>query len=56
MSYTLNREVAHEIRETIEDTVQYLCDENMISGELMWIVVQTVAQAKIAQFKGEVDE
>jgi hypothetical protein len=53
-NYTLDRETHTEIRECIEDTVEYLCDDNMISGELMWIVVETLAQAKIAQIRGEI--
>lgn len=50
MNYSVDYQVAHEIRETIEDSVQYLCDENMVSGELMWIIVQTVAEAHLQQF------
>lgn len=50
MSYSVDYQVAHEIRETIEDAVQYLCDENMVSGELMWIIVQTVAEAHLQEF------
>ena len=53
-NYTLDREIHTEIRECIEDTVEYLCDDNMISGELMWIVVETLAQAKIAEIRGQI--
>ena len=54
MSYTVTREKAREIRELVEDTVEYFCDENMVSGELAWIMVEALAQAKIAQMKGEI--
>ena len=42
-----------ELKELIEDTVEYFCDDKMISGELTWLVVQTLAAAKLAQLKGE---
>ena len=53
MSYTIDRTVHNELRELLEDTVEYFCNENMVSGELTWIIVETLAQAKVAQFKGE---
>ena len=49
----MNRETHDELKELIEDSVQYFCDENMVSGELAWIIVETLAQAKIAQMRGE---
>ena len=52
MSYTIKREVHNELRELLEDTVEYFCNENMVSGELTWIIVETLAHAKVAQFKG----
>jgi hypothetical protein len=53
MSYTIDRTLHNELRELLEDTVEYFCNENMVSGELTWIIVETLAQAKVAQFKGE---
>ena len=49
----ISREQSTEIQEVIEDTVQYFCDQNQISGELMWTVVQCLATAKIAELQGE---
>ena len=54
MAYTIDRSKAQEIRELIEDSVEYFCDDNMVSGELAWIMVQALAEAKIAQIKGEI--
>lgn len=54
MTYTIDREVHNELRELIEDTVEYFCDENRVSGELTWIIVETLAQAKLAQMRGEI--
>lgn len=55
MKATLDREVHTEIKELIEDTVEHACDEHMLSGELVWTVVQCLATAKIAQLQGFVD-
>ncbi len=46
------RPLLTEMTEVIEDTVQYACDQNQISGELMWTVVETLATAKLAELKG----
>ena len=53
MSMTIDRELHTELRELLEDTVEHFCDENMVSGQLTWIIVQTLAEAKVAQFRGE---
>ena len=42
-----------EFNELIEDTVQYFCDENTVSGELAWILAECLATAKIAELKGQ---
>ena len=49
--FTLDREVNNELVEVIEDAVEYVCNERMISGQLAWLVVETLAEAKIAEFK-----
>lgn len=54
MSYTIDRTVHNDLVEIIEDSVEYFCNENMVSGELTWIIIQTLAEAKLAQFRGEV--
>jgi hypothetical protein len=51
--YSLDYQTHVELKELIEDTVEYFCDDKMISGELTWLVVQTLAEAKLAQLKGE---
>ena len=53
-TFTLDRETHNDFRELMEDTIEYFCDDNMISGELAWILVETLAQAKIAQLRGDV--
>jgi hypothetical protein len=51
MPYAIDRTKAHELRELIEDTVEHFCDENMVSGELTWIMVQCLAEAKLTELK-----
>ena len=55
MAYSVTREKAQEIRELVEDTVEYFCDENMVSGELAWLMIGVLADAKVRQLKGEID-
>ena len=51
--FTVDRAKALELKELIEDTVEYFCDENMVSGELAWIMVETLAEAKLAEMRGQ---
>ena len=57
----LDREIANEIREMVEDVVEDVCRRaqrecgTLVSGETAWKVVSAVALAKEAQFAGLVD-
>lgn len=53
-TYSLDREAHQELQELLEDSIQYFCNEHMISGELAWLVTQCYATAKVEQFKGNV--
>lgn len=33
--------------ELLEDTIEYFCDENMVSGETAWTMVASLADAKL---------
>ena len=48
----ISREKAQELRELLEDTIEYYCDQNMLSGELAWTVTECLATAKQAEIKG----
>ena len=48
----ITKEKAHELRELLEDTVEYYCDQNMISGETAWTCVECLGIAKVAQIRG----
>jgi|TARA_B100000965_G_scaffold33217_1_gene24557 hypothetical protein len=36
-----------ELMEIMEDTVEYFCDQHIISGETVWTMVASLAQAKL---------
>ena len=42
-----------ELTEVIEDTIEYFCDKETVSGELAWTVIECLATAKIAEMRGE---
>ena len=50
----ISREAHDELKEVIEDTVEYACDKEMISGEVAWTIIECLAIAKLAQLRGEV--
>jgi hypothetical protein len=43
-----------ELREVLEDSVEYFCANNVVSGELAWTIVETLGTAKLAEFHNEV--
>ena len=49
----ISRPQLKELTEVIEDTVEYACDQNQLSGELVWTIVETLATAKLAELRGE---
>ena len=55
---TITQDQSDTITQTIEDTVEYLCQDMFesgtpMSGETVWKVVAAFAEAKSAQFRGE---
>ena len=42
----ITREALAELTEVLEDTVEYYCDQQTVSGELAWTVVESLATAK----------
>ena len=49
----ISREQLDELTEVIEDTIEYFCDKEQVSGELAWTVLECLCTAKIAELKGE---
>ena len=50
---TILREQAYNVMETVEDNVEYLCDEYMMSGEKVWVMISALCDAKLANFPHE---
>lgn len=48
----ISRDQLTELTEVIEDTVEYFCDKERVSGELAWTVVESLGTAKLAELKG----
>lgn len=56
---TITKEFSTELRETVEDAVEYVISEavkrgELVSGETAWNVIECLAVAKVAQFEGKV--
>ena len=49
----ISPEKLDELTSIIEDTVEYACDQWMLSGELAWSVLECLAVAKQAEIKGQ---
>ena len=54
----ISREKAQELRELLEDTIEYYCDNEMVSGAVAWTVTRSCknvllfALSKQAEIKG----
>ena len=46
---------AINLLEVIEDTVQYFCDENRVSGEKVWHMINALSETKVCQFPYDSD-
>tara|TARA_Y100000389_G_scaffold129395_1_gene126875 strand:+ start:750 stop:908 length:159 start_codon:yes stop_codon:yes gene_type:complete len=49
MEATLKQQ-AIEVMETVEDSVEYICNEYQLSGEKVWTMIAALADAKLNQF------
>lgn len=52
LSMNIAPEQLQELREVTEDTVQYFCDQEIVSGELAWNCIHALAVAKLAEMEG----
>lgn len=50
----ISKELLNDLTELQEDVAAAFTDENFISGELYWTIVESLATAKLAELKGEV--
>ena len=44
------QEQAITIMEHVEDNVEHICDENRLSGEKVWVMINALSEAKIAEY------
>ena len=38
------------VMEHVEDIVEHICDENRISGEKVWVMINALSDAKISEY------
>ena len=50
----ISQDLLTELQELQEDVAGHFSDENLISGEVYWTGVESLATAKLAQLRGEV--
>jgi hypothetical protein len=50
----IDRETLNELTGLQEDVATSFTDENVMSGETYWTVVESLATAKLAELRGEV--
>ena len=50
----LTRTQLQEITALFEDTAEFYCDDNLISGQKLWTVLECLATAKLAELNGEI--
>ena len=41
---------ATEVMLTLEDCVEHICNENMISGEKVWVMIGALSDYKLKEF------
>ena len=46
---------AHNVKDSIEDIVEHICDEYMLSGEKVWVMISALAHTKLDEFPLEDD-
>jgi hypothetical protein len=49
----ISRPQLKEFQELLEDTIEYYCDQNIMSGQLAWTLAECLATAKLAELRGE---
>jgi len=47
--------IAIQLLEVIEDTVEYFCDENRVSGEKVWTMINALSETKLGYFPYDSD-
>lgn len=50
----ITKELLDDLTGLQEDVATSVTDENLVSGELYWTVVESLATAKLAELRGEI--
>ena len=50
----ISHEDLTELTEIVEDTIEYFCDKQLVSGELVWTIILCLATAKLEELKGDI--
>ena len=50
---TLTRDQLDALTGLIEDSAEFYCSQEMVSGETFWTCVECLATAKLAELRGE---
>jgi hypothetical protein len=50
----MTRTQLQELTELFEDTAEYYCDQNVMSGQKLWSVLECLASAKLAELNGDI--
>ena len=54
--YFIESEQLDEFNDLIEDTLAYFCDEYMVSGELSWVLIQALSEARLEEMRQHEDQ
>ena len=49
----ISHEQLIELTEVVEDTIEYFCDKEQVSGELVWTLLESLATAKLVELSGD---
>ena len=50
----IHRSQLRELQELQEDMAAFFADENMVSGEAYWTCVESLAEVKLAELRGQI--
>jgi len=48
----ISKDQLKELTDIVEDTIEYFCDHEQVSGELAWTCLNALAVSKLAEMSG----
>ena len=48
----ISKDQLNELTEIVEDTIEYFCDHEQVSGELAWTCLEALAVSKLTEMSG----